>query len=447
MFRILAIFAMMYQCIVALPTSDSGCCVNHSQKSKYPTFIANYDCSQLDNFGRTQCNNIFSGETCKWKSLKKCKPIELKKCNRIPKYEMHYDKVIDVGRCTGKCKEDGSRCSPSKYVIKEIEKVAIIDSDIAPNQKKIRIIEECDCDNCAAVEYPELIEIPKGKCVGNCNQNQKNKICVAGTDDNFSSTNNLENSSPSTLLLSGILSQCSAGVQSGFDIFANDRCFGHTFTNCLMKGECPLKRANLYICIQAAPVSLTNTDSIILGVNGVGLWSQNLGILNGGGWNPGNTMCLDLDLGNLPGGVSILNTIDSVGHLDVVVQDDSAVDFARLNIQYDKCMDCIPSKSTMNTLYTQNGVSEFQHTTDCDCVNSKKCHREEHLQTFYPGTMYEQTYDVGQCIGTCDKGFKCTANDDNKIIKIKTPHGIKVITLINSCECIQLKWNGNAYKE
>jgi hypothetical protein len=430
------------------PPSVNGCCIDHPRKPNIPTFIGNYECSQLDEFGKTRCNEVFTGKTCIWKTGKKCSLVESKLCHRIPRYEMHYNKVVDVGRCVGQCTEDEHSCSPSKYVIKALERGKIEDVagvDILPASKKIRIIEECDCDNCGVVESTQLIKIPQGRCFGNCNQNQDNKVCMAGLNDNYAG--GPEPSYPSSLLLSGILSQCSAGVQSGFDIFTDNRCFGHTFTNCLMKGECPLKRAILHICIKAAQVPLTNTDSLILGVNGGALWGKSLPVLNGGMWNPNDNMCLDLDLDNLPGGISILNTLDSVGHLDVVVQDDSAVDFVQLSIEYEKCLDCIPAKSVMNTLYTVDGVSEFTHVTDCDCVNATKCHKEEHLQTFYPGTMYEQTFDVGQCLGKCDSGLVCKPNkDDTKIIKIKTPHGVREISLINTCDCMKLKWNVNAEK-
>ena len=69
---------------------------------------------------------------------------------------------------------------------------------------------------------------------------------------------------------------CSAGVQSGFDIFTDNRCFGHTFSDCFVQGPCPLRRAKLEICLQAANVPLTHTDSMMLGVNGNGLWGQSL---------------------------------------------------------------------------------------------------------------------------------------------------------------------------
>ncbi|VVU94363.1 hypothetical protein CPAV1605_85 [seawater metagenome] len=433
---IFSFFAVISQVIAAPPINN--CCLDHPQKEVYPTFIGNYDCSQLTDFGKTRCNEVLTGKTCIWKTGRRCKNNELKVCKRIPKYEVHYNKAIDVGKCIGLCKDETTICSPSKYVMEEI------DTDIS---KKVRIIKDCDCENCGVKEEMQMIEIPKGKCFGNCNQKQYNKVCVAGLNDGFDTTN-LENSSPSTLLLSGILSQCSAGVQSGFDIFIDNRCFGHTITNCLTRGPCDLKKAILHICIQAAQVSLTNTDSIILGTNGQSLWGRNLGILNGGSWNPGDSMCLDLDLDNLPGGGSILNNIDSIGHLDVVVQDDSAVDFVRLNIQYEKCLDCIPGKSTLNTLYTLNGVQEFEHITDCDCVNATKCHRTEFLQTLYPGTIYEQTHDIGQCIGGCDKGLTCRENkDENKVIQIKTPHGPRELTLINSCFCEKLTWNEHIHKE
>ena len=89
------------------------------------------------------------------------------------------------------------------------------------------------------------------------------------------------------------------GIQQGFDHFVDNRCFVHTFSDIVDSDNCPIRTMVLDICIQAAQVSLTNTDSLRLGTNGNGLWGISLPALNGGSWNPGDTLCQSFDLNYL----------------------------------------------------------------------------------------------------------------------------------------------------
>ena len=265
-----------------------------------------------------------------------------------------------------------------------------------------------------------------------------------GINDNFDVNNGLEASNPSALLLSGYLSSCSSGVQNGFDVFTNDRCFGHTFTNCLQEGACPLQKATLRICLQAAQVSLTQTDSLVLGVNGSPLWAKSLPILNGGTWNPGEILCLDLDLDNLPiDSASILSMVGSVGHLDVAVQDDTAVDYLELKIEYEDCQKCIPVSTSISTLYQESGVTNYVNIKDCDCINVSKCQRVDKFEVHYPGTKYETLVDKGQCIGRCPLFMRCQP-DEVSTGEIDGPEGKKKISKIKSCKCSKISWNGLA---
>ena len=107
----------------------------------------------------------------------------------------------------------------------------------------------------------DVIEVDVGACHGKCTE-QQSRECVGGVMDNFNPTNN-ELSNPSTLLLSNYLNGCSAGVQTGFDVFIDNRCFGHTFIGCFQQGNVMLNH-KLDICMQAAQVPLTNTDGMML---------------------------------------------------------------------------------------------------------------------------------------------------------------------------------------
>ena len=154
----------------------------------------------------------------------------------------------------------------------------------------------------------------------------------------------------------------------------------------------------------------------------------------------GEKMCLDLDLSNLPGtGTNILLDIQMAGHLDVMVQDDTAVDFLTLSIQYYRCQRCIPKLSSLSHLYTKSGVTDFLRSEHCDCVMVKGCKRHEHLITFYEGTMYEQTVNVGQCLGRCTNFLRC--NPVYSKLGIEAPEGKRVISVVDECKCGKLQWN------
>ena len=280
------------------------------------------------------------------------------------------------------CK-DNRQCSPNNYTSINYE-----------NDNKLDVIANCICDTCIAVPDISNIPISVDKCKGNCNK-QSDRVCMGGVDDNFITSNGLESSNPSTALLSGMLAGCSAGIQPGFDFFVDNKCFGHTFINCLHQGGCPLKRAYLKICMRAANVFLTHTDSLVLGINGLGIWGRSLPLLNGGTWDRGETMCLDLNLANLPGNnANMLLDIQMAGHLDVMVQDDTAVDYVRLSIDYEKCNICIPKISSISHLYSDNGIKDYLR---CNSIN------ERHV--------------------------------------LKAPEGARYINVVKKCICGKLQWN------
>jgi len=192
--------------------------------------------------------------------------------------------------------------------------------------------------------------------------------------------------------------------------------------------------------MKAANVFLTNTDSMILGINGGGLWSRGLPVLNSGTWNPGQEMCLDLDLSNLPGsGLNLLPIIQMAGHLDVSVQDDTAVDYLELSMVYEECQRCIPKLSVMSHLYTGTTVQDFNRVKDCDCVLIGDCTRYTHYMTYYGGTSYETTIDIGSCLGRCPRFMKCDPVYISKYIK--APEGLRSIQVVDECKCGKLTWN------
>ncbi len=109
--------------------------------------------------------------------------------------------------------------------------------------------------------------------------------------------------------------------------------FGYTFENL------PTLRAGakLTIRLRAENVGGVNNDAIGLQYTGDGsnfsmLWNRGIAQLNGGSWVAGEAVIFELDLDNLLGGVSIIDDINAVGYLDVMVWDDSSVDWIELTI-------------------------------------------------------------------------------------------------------------------
>ena len=434
-----------------------GCCIN-----KNPT-TSNYDCSQLDSFGAERCNQIFNGAQCSWKYGKDCHNLEITKCKRVSYYQYHYTKLIDVGRCIGGC-SDNKKCTPRDYYyisydninkymevgfdgiqdIGNVEDREQLEPSDATGLKKLKVIKSCDCDNCDVEKYSKTIEIPLGKCVGNCSD-FRNINCLTGLKDNFDTSNGIEPSYPSALLLSNFLLQCSAGIQAGFDTFANDRCFGHTFTNCIKNTNCNIRRAVLDICLQAAQVPLTHTDSLILGFNGVPVWSKSLVALNGGSWNRGEVLCLSMNLRNLPiDYVNILPSLEMIGHLDVGVQDDTAVDYAELVLEYEECEKCIPRSAIYSTFITGDRTTNYRNVDQCECADMKSCERRPYHVSYYPGTLLEQSVDLGLCMGKCERSKRCVP-DETELVTFVSLDSSKInLNRIKSCKCGKLTWNGNA---
>lgn len=408
----------------SLALTAPACCMDATTKPLSPPSIANYDCSQLTDFGEERCRSVWGGGACAWVASDLCSPVQA--CQRVSKYEVHYGQRIDVGECRGACSADGTSCKPRTF---------------APIQLPggtVMMVRECECSSCAAKPKTVAIEVPVGECTGRCaGVSQTTRTCAAGIPDDFSAANGAqaEVGSPSAALLATAAPQCILGFTPFFDTFQADRCFGHTFTNCLVSGPCPLRSAFVRFCLRAANVILTSTDHLNLGANGVILFHIPLPTLNGGTWNVNEQICASLDLSNLPGGANILPQIEAAGQLDFYINDDTSVDFVNLDLNYDNCQLCAPRVSVVSTLYTASGAQDILDVKDCACVDNTACHRESHYETFFPGTIFEYTLDVGQCIGGCGgaKGFCRPAFSSKR--ELKAPEGVRVVEVIEKCAC------------
>jgi uncharacterized repeat protein (TIGR01451 family) len=148
-----------------------------------------------------------------------------------------------------------------------------------------------------------------------------------------------------------------AGLAVGFDATKNDRVFIHSFTNLTgtLAGQY-ICTATLEIKMKPMNVSLTQNDTLVLQfvtpsgpVPGAG-WGRQIGTygtitgLLPNAWQPsnypaGHTFLLDLAAlpafsGTTPITRNLLPYLNSLGLLDVILQDDTAVDYAILRVGY-----------------------------------------------------------------------------------------------------------------
>lgn len=153
----------------------------------------------------------------------------------------------------------------------------------------------------------------------------------AGIDDNLSFTTpvGVEDAVPGPLLQTQMLNQ--RHFDGGAAVVNAD--VGHTF------GALPpgIVAARLQIRLRASGFDFPQNDSLSLQANSTGgfTWTRTLPFLTGTPWPSGmaTVAVLNIDLDNLPGsGTSLLAAMNSTGRLDVYVQDDTRVDYMRLEL-------------------------------------------------------------------------------------------------------------------
>lgn len=153
---------------------------------------------------------------------------------------------------------------------------------------------------------------------------------LAGVEDGFGGGN--DPASPGSTLNTYF---SSIGVTpKSFDDRAGNRFFGHTFSN-LPTGICG---ATLRISVCSDGGNSDNDALILDRVGNTFAWNQQFPVLTGLPWFEGDCREFSLDLTDLPTGLggSQQNLLDSLadGQLDVVIQDDTSIDFAELTVQH-----------------------------------------------------------------------------------------------------------------
>lgn len=196
------------------------------------------------------------------------------------------------------------------------------------------------------------VTVGSGQVVGQIdfgNRKPKPKPCCltfrfqVGVSDKFSAANGAEPASPSA----GVQAMLANSNLTGFDEPGVDRYFAHTFV--LPQGNC-ISRARL--TVRAKPNgSLVYNDTINLRftgitgapVSGTPVWGAYFGSGNPGAallpnpWSSYGPTTFNLDLSNLPGPVNMISALNAQRFLDVLVQDDTAIDYLVLNVEFCEC--------------------------------------------------------------------------------------------------------------
>ena len=255
-------------------------------------------------------------------------------------------------------------------------------------------------------------------------------FAAGGTNDNFAG---VEASSPSTNLqarLTGLDLQ-------DFDDDVTDAWLGHTF------GNIPAYASQVRLRVRLRAVGgLPDNDTIILGLVGPGgvlstpNWSRRFGSqpgdpgLLGAPWTVGKTNEFVLNLGALPNRVGpptdLLPLIRESRYLDVMVQDDSVVDYVVLEVTSCQCGPDI-------TLTAQPGAcSEVAtyptptFTDNCDTSTPTICSPPSGSSFPIGATLVSCTaVDDSGNVGSCH--FTVTVNDQPALLSISRQGGNAVV--------------------
>ncbi len=171
--------------------------------------------------------------------------------------------------------------------------------------------------------------VQTGPCPVQCPPSQQIPICYeAGRVDNYAAPVDPTTPRPFFASLLGTYA-----ISKPFDDTRVNAVCGTTFQNL----PCGITSATLEIKLRAEN-DIPQNDSIYLQWLGSGFaWGSNISALPGAGgtWNAGQQQTFTINLGSLPGG--IINQMNLTRALDVLVSDDTTVEYARLSISVCPC--------------------------------------------------------------------------------------------------------------
>ena len=183
----------------------------------------------------------------------------------------------------------------------------------------------------------------------NCNE----IVMTAGVEDNFA-PGNTEIAEPAPELLERMLNYHNPYLKHRFDQTSQNRPVGHSFIlpDVSVDNKADVRSAVLTLHLKTIGSSLVYNDRVVLFYtddegNLQLFFASDIAWFNNGRWSNNDELTLRLDLGNLPEGslagtyLSDVRHLLSNGKIHVYVQDDTAVDFIRLETDYctDGCSD------------------------------------------------------------------------------------------------------------
>ena len=168
--------------------------------------------------------------------------------------------------------------------------------------------------------------------------------------------------------LAAYMANTALGIRE-YDEAGNDTFFGETlnFTAGCIVG------AQLTVGMRAHGNA---NDTINLGFNGdvanpAFTWSSTIGAVFGTIWSGGANGTMVLDLANLPGNsTSLLSALNDDGFLDIVIEDDTSIDFIRLDL--DVCSPCNPDCIQVRTTYRGGIRDNFNPTINQEPVQQSQ---------------------------------------------------------------------------
>jgi hypothetical protein len=162
---------------------------------------------------------------------------------------------------------------------------------------------------------------------------------TSGVADGYAPDNGVESPQPSDFLKQWLQSDPGRKPEiASYDMpeDARDQAWGHTFEGIAPPNDRTLCKGKLTLRVH----SHGSNDGLCLpfvDANGPAMGTVFFGYLADLGVPYGSDGTIVLDLGSPQGGngtMSVLPTIESLGYLDVYVQDDSRVDFSELTLTY-----------------------------------------------------------------------------------------------------------------
>lgn len=166
-------------------------------------------------------------------------------------------------------------------------------------------------------------------CPPQCPQSVQKQICYeAGRVDAYAAP--FDPTTPRPFFASMLAGY---SIVKQFDDPTVNAVCGTTFQNL----PCGIVSARLEIQLRAE-ADIPSNDSIYLQwLGGTFAWGSNISALPGAGgtWNAGQTQTFNLNLGSLPGG--LLTQMNTSGALDVLVSDDTTIEYARLTVTVCPC--------------------------------------------------------------------------------------------------------------